>query len=113
MRNVPVLTGDPARRQPAWQQVADTIRDAISSGMLVAGDPLPSVREMSELQDVPVATLQHALAVLADEGLVIVHQGRYPASVPEDVAKVIPEGRKTHPVLTLYLWLVAITGAGG
>ena len=44
--------------------------------MLVAGEPLPSVREMSELQDVPVATLQHALTVLADEGLVVVRQGR-------------------------------------
>ena len=38
-------------------------------GMLAAGEPLPSVREMSALQGVPVATLQHALAVLADEGL--------------------------------------------
>ena len=34
-----------------------------------------------------------------------------PATTPEDVAKVITEGRKTHPVLALYLWLVAITGA--
>ena len=31
-------------------------------------------------------------------------------SSPEDVAKVIAEARKTHPVLALYLWLVAITG---
>ena len=34
-----------------------------------------------------------------------------PATTPEDVAKVIAEGRKAHPVLALYLWLVAITGA--
>ena len=33
-----------------------------------------------------------------------------PATTPEDVAKVIAEGRKAHPVLALYLWLVAITG---
>ena len=75
-RNVPVLTIDPASRQPAWQQVADAIEDAIRSGMLAAGDPLPSVREMSALQDIPVATLQHALAVLADERLFVVRQGR-------------------------------------
>ncbi len=190
-RNVPVLAIDPASRQPAWQQVADAIGNAIRSGMLAVGESLPSVREMSELQDVPVATLQHALAVLADEGLIIVRQGRtatvagdvtsegrparaprgrdhdcsragckphvckpltaktirnihsilsgafatakrwewiawnpaesakppavtrrpVPATAPEDVAKVIAEGRKTHPVLALYLWLVAITGA--
>ena len=44
--------------------------------MLAAGESLPSVQEMSALQDVPVATLQHALAVLADEGLIVVRQGR-------------------------------------
>ena len=34
-----------------------------------------------------------------------------PATSPEDVAKVIAEGRKAHPEMALYLWLVAITGA--
>jgi len=190
-RNVPLLAVDPGSRQPAWRQVVEAIGAAIRSGMLAAGEPLPSVREMSALQDVPVATLQHALAVLADEGLVVVRQGRtavvagdavadrrsgraprdrdhdckragcqphvckpmtaktirnvhsilsgafataerwewiawnpaesakppavtrrpLPATMPEDVAKVIAEGRKAHPVLALYLWLVAITGA--
>src|SRR5579859_5058784 len=190
-RNVPLLGVDPDSRRPTWQQVVEAIGAAIRSGMLAAGEPLPSVREMSALQDVPVATLQHALAVLADEGLVVVRQGRtavvvgdavadrrsrraprdrdhdceragcqphvckpmtaktirnvhsilsgafatakrwewiawnpaesakppavtrrsVPATTPEDVAKVIAEGRKAHPVLALYLWLVAITGA--
>ncbi|HYB19162.1 MAG TPA: tyrosine-type recombinase/integrase [Streptosporangiaceae bacterium] len=190
-RNVPLLTVDPTSRRPAWQQVADTIRDAIGSGMLAAGDPLPSVREMSALQDIPAATLQHAVAVLADEDLVVVRQGRtavvagdaapdrrsgpaarsrhhdckragcqphvckpmtaktirnihsilsgafatakrwewidwnpaesarppaasrrpLPATSPEDVAKVIGEGRKAHPEMALYLWLAAVTGA--
>jgi hypothetical protein len=147
---------------------------------------------MSVLQDVPVATLQHALAVLADEGLIVVRQGRtavvagdtvpdrrsprtargrdhdckragcqphmckpmtaktirnihsilsgaftttrrwewiawnpaesakppavtrrpVAATAPEDVAKVIAEGRRAHPVLALYLWLVAIMMRG-
>ena len=192
-RNAPVLTIDPASGQPAWQQVTNAVRDAIHYGMLPPGEPLPSVREMSALQGIPVATLQHALAVLADEGLLAVRQGRtavvvgdagpdrrpgraprdpdhdcrragcrahvcrpmtaktirnirqagfcpvlsrrrtrwewiawnpaesakppavtrrpLPATTPEDVAKVIAEGRKAHPVLALYLWLVAITGA--
>ena len=44
--------------------------------MLAAGDPLPSVREMSALQDVPVATLRHAVAVLTDEDLIVVRWGR-------------------------------------
>src|SRR5580692_6676163 len=75
-RNAPVLVIDPASRQAAWQQVADAIGNAIRSGALAVGEPLPSVREMSELQDVPVATLQHALTVLAEEGLIVIRQGR-------------------------------------
>jgi integrase len=190
-QNVPVLAIHPASRRHAWRQVADTIADAIRSGQLVTGEPLLSVREMSDLQGVPMATLQHALAVVAGEGLVIVRQGRSaivagdvpsdrrsgrtargrdhdcrragckphvgrpltaktirnvhsilsgafstaerwewiswnpaesakppaitrrpaPATSPEDVAKVIAEGRKTHAAMALYLWLVAITGA--
>jgi integrase len=189
-RNAPVLAIDPASGQPGWEQVANAIGDAIRSGMLPPGESLPSVREMNALQGVPVATLQHALAVLADEGLLVIRQGRtamvvgnappdrrpgraphdrhdcrragckphvcrpmtaktirnihsilsgafttakrwewiawnpaesakppaitrrpLPATTPEDVAKVIAEGRKANPVLALYLWLVAITGA--
>jgi len=60
-RNVPILTVDPAIDQLAWQQLADAIGDAIRSGLLSVGEPLPSVSEMSALQDIPVATLQHAL----------------------------------------------------
>jgi integrase len=190
-RNVPVLIVAPGRRQPAWRQVADTIGNAVRSGTLTAGETLPSVREMRDLQEVPVTTLQHALAVLAGEGLVVIRQGRtavvagdvnkdrrparaqrdrdhdcrragckphvckpltantirnihgilsgafstaerwewitrnpaesarpptvtrrpVPATPPGDVAKVIAEGRKTHPDMALYLWLAAITGA--
>ena len=188
---MPVLAVNPAGRQPAWQQVVDTIGNAIRSGMLAAGESLPPVREMSDLQDVPVATLQHAMAVLAEERLIVIRQGRtaivagdvsserhpartqrgrdhdcrragckphvckpltaktirnihsilsgafstaerwewiawnpaestkppavtrrpLPATAPGDVAKVITEGRKAHPALALYLWLVAVTGA--
>jgi integrase len=190
-RNVPVLSVQAGGRRPAWQQVTDTLRESISSGMLVPGDCLPSVSEMSTLQDVRVGTLQHALAILVDEGLIVVHHGRtavvageiapdrrasrtprardhdckragcqphvcrpmtaktirnihsllsgafaaarrwerigwnpaesakppavtgrpVPATAPEDVAKVIAEGRKTNPAMALYLWLVAVTGA--
>jgi DNA-binding transcriptional regulator YhcF (GntR family) len=91
-RNVPVLTVDPASRQPAWQQVADTIGNAIRSGTLIAGETLPSVREMGDLQDVRVATLQHALAVLAGQGLIVVRRGRT-AVVAGDVASQQRPGR--------------------
>ena len=70
-RNVPTLSVVTPSGRPAWQQVANTFRNAIGSGMLATGESLPSVQEMSTLQGVRVATLQHALAVLAEEGLVV------------------------------------------
>jgi integrase len=75
-RNVPMIVVDSASRKPAWQQVVETIETAIRSGILAVGEPLPSVREISALRGIPTATLQHALAVLADEGLVLLRQGR-------------------------------------
>src|ERR1700730_14266686 len=84
-RNVPTLNVARGSGRPCWQQVAGTLRDAVSSGMLVAGESLPSVQEMSARQDVRVATLQHALAVLAEEGLVVLRPGR-PAAGAGDVA---------------------------
>jgi DNA-binding transcriptional regulator YhcF (GntR family) len=74
-RNVPTLSVVTPSSRPAWQQVVDTIRDAINSGMLAAGGSLPSAQEMSARQDVRVATLRHALVVLAEEGLVVLRQG--------------------------------------
>ena len=73
---IPVLVADPADSRPAWEQAAGRLRDAIGSGALAPGDPLPSVRELNALQGVRTATLQHALTVLADEGLIVLRQGR-------------------------------------
>jgi hypothetical protein len=60
-RNVPVLTVSPGDGRPAWQQVADVVRVAVSSGQLAPGEALPSVREMAALQGLRTATLQYAL----------------------------------------------------
>jgi len=75
-RNVPCLNADPADHRPAWQQVVDAIRDAISTGALSPGEPLPSVRQLHELQGIRIATLQHALAALEEEGQIVLRQGR-------------------------------------
>jgi integrase len=191
-RLIPVLLADPADSRPGWEQAAGRLREAIVTGELAPGNPLPSVRELNDLQRVRTATIQHAFAVLADERLIVLRHGRnavvageadgnsssgrprrpgrdhdcklsgcrphackpmkpktirnihsilsgafatakrwewvdwnpaesakppavsqrpLPATAPEDVAAMIAEGRKTHPGMALYLWLVAITGA--
>jgi hypothetical protein len=75
-RNVPVLTVKPAGLRPAWQQVADALRAAIQTGVLPPGAPLPSMPELGALQGLPMNTLKHAFSVLAEEGLIVVRQGR-------------------------------------
>jgi integrase len=75
-RRVPVLIADPADSRPGWEQAAGRLRDAIAAGELAPAEPLPSVRELNDLQGVPTATIQHAFAVLADERLIVLRHGR-------------------------------------
>jgi DNA-binding transcriptional regulator YhcF (GntR family) len=74
--NFPVLAVQPDDRRPSWQQIVDTIREAIGAGHLAPGESMPSVRELASHQDLPIATLQHAFAALAREGIITVRQGR-------------------------------------
>ncbi len=75
-RNLPMLAVQLDDRRPAWQQIADTISGAVGAGHLMPGDSLPSVRELASHQDLRIATLQHAFAVLAKDGIITVRQGR-------------------------------------
>ena len=75
-RNVPDLRPSPVDRRPEWQQIADTLRDAIESGQLAPGDTLPSVPDLARLQVLKPGTIRHAVIALADDGLVDIHHGR-------------------------------------
>lgn len=85
----PVLTVSSGGRRPAWEQVAETIREAVGSGRLTAGEQIPSVRELGAQYGLRTSTLQHALRELADEGLVSVRQGRRAvvAGAPEAMSR--------------------------
>jgi integrase len=83
-RTVPDLRPDPAARPAAWEQAAGALREAIRSGVMPAGSPLPSVRELQSLQGIRRTTLQHAFSVLADEGLIVVRHGRNAVVAGED-----------------------------
>ncbi len=55
-RNVPVLVINPDDRRLAWQQVTETLTEAIRSGVLAPGDELPSITELSALQGIGTAS---------------------------------------------------------
>jgi len=59
-RNVPVLVINSRDPRPAWQQVTATLTEAIRSGILVPGDELPSITELSALQGIGTGVIRHA-----------------------------------------------------
>jgi DNA-binding GntR family transcriptional regulator len=59
-----------------YLQMADDLRQAIRDGSLGPGDRLPSTRELMERYGVANMTVQNALRVLRDEGLIYGVPGR-------------------------------------
>lgn len=63
-------------RRPAYVQVADWIRGQIESGAIGPGEPIPSKRELRATftdpqgQGISGGTVDKAVAILRDEGLV-------------------------------------------
>jgi len=66
---------DPDDPRPPYVQVANALRDSISSGTLHPGEKLPSGSELADRYGVARMTIQNALRVLRDEGLVVSRQG--------------------------------------
>lgn len=63
-------------KRPGWRSIAADLRDAIQRGELLPGAKLPGQEELAERYGVARLTVQRALTVLADEGLVISEKTR-------------------------------------
>ncbi len=63
------------RVRPAYQQVADQLRDRILDGSLTSGDRLPTEIELSEIFGVSRSTVREALRVLASKDLIRTTRG--------------------------------------
>lgn len=70
---------------PIYQQIMDMIKQQIASGELIAGQKLPSVRDMALEAGVNPNTMQKALAELEREGLLYSQRtaGRFVAEQQE------------------------------
>jgi DNA-binding GntR family transcriptional regulator len=82
------MTVDSNDPRPPYVQVADGLRAAIKSGELPPGVKLPSGRELAHQWGVALMTLQKAVDLLREEGLVYSQQGRG--------VFVRPAGAQTH-----------------
>jgi DNA-binding GntR family transcriptional regulator len=68
-------TLDPNDGRSPYLVVADAIRDAINAGEWTSGQRLPSRIKLTKHFGVSPMTVQNALRVLRDEGLIVSRQG--------------------------------------
>ncbi|HLJ99288.1 MAG TPA: winged helix-turn-helix domain-containing protein [Streptosporangiaceae bacterium] len=89
---------DRAADRPVFKQIADDLRDAITSGQLEDGDLLPSEQELLDHYRVARMTIRAATRVLQDEGIAAARHGkglyvRTPTSagvrLPDDVRALL------------------------
>jgi GntR family transcriptional regulator len=63
-------------KTPAYLQLAARIRDAIAAGLYGPRDPIPSLKQLAGETGLAMGTVQRAIKVLEDEGLVYTVSGR-------------------------------------
>ncbi|MEV0826417.1 GntR family transcriptional regulator [Nonomuraea rubra] len=80
---MPIDYSDP---RPAYQQIADELREMIKDGRIQIGDRLQSRKELAERYGVAPETVRKAQNELAQEGLISTHstRGIYVIKTPED-----------------------------
>lgn len=70
------MTRDPDDPRAPYLQVAGGLRAAIAGGQYAPGAQLPTYQELAETWDVALNTAKSAVALLRDEGLVVVRHGK-------------------------------------
>jgi DNA-binding GntR family transcriptional regulator len=65
----------PDQAKPPYQRIADEIRDKITRGELAPGDRLDSIRDLASRYNTSPMTIQRAIALLREAGLVASSQG--------------------------------------
>jgi GntR family transcriptional regulator len=61
---------------PSYQQLADQLRQGIHNGTYAPHEPIPSLNRLRQETGLATNTIQKAIRLLADEGLVAVVPGR-------------------------------------
>ena len=67
---------DDRSREPSYLQLAAQLRERIRDGRIGPGDALPSITQLTGETGLSVQTVRRGIAVLADEGYVVVVPGR-------------------------------------
>lgn len=87
------------RRPPAYQRVAQQLREEINSGIWAPGDRLPSEHELVRLHGVSRNTIRQALQLLASANVVQRHQGRGTFVAQQGLSHVLGDLRSLTDVM--------------
>lgn len=67
---------DPDDRMPLYRQLADLIRDQITSGRIPPRHAVPSKRTLRETHGVSARTIDDAMGILKDQGYLETEMGK-------------------------------------
>lgn len=84
---------DPHNGVPVYRQLVDQVRFQVASGLLLAGDELPSTRGLSAELGVNPMTVSKAYSLLEEEGVLTRRPG-LPSVVAERSARVEEQARE-------------------
>lgn len=98
------------REVPIYLQLIDILRAKIIDGSYHAGDRLPPIRDLALEYEVTPNTIQRALAVFEQEGIILTERtnGKYITSNPEK----IQEMRKKHLHHNMHMLVDGLLSSG-
>ncbi|NIK12478.1 GntR family transcriptional regulator [Alkalibacillus almallahensis] len=86
---------NPTSNQPIYEQIIYEVKRRVLQGVVVAGDQVPSVREMSSQLTVNPNTVSKAYKELEREGIFVTYRGKG-TFIAEDVLELVKEKEVGH-----------------
>ena len=110
-----LLQIDLASEEPIYRQIRTQVVNAVATGELAHGDPLPSVRSLARDLGVNMHTVNKAYAVLRDEGYVQMRgrSGAYVADAARPPSPVLAQARRDRLAEELRRLAVELRAQGG
>lgn len=84
---------NPKSKQPIYEQLVEQLRRQLILGVVKAGEPLPSVRQLATELGINPNTIQKAYRRMEAEGMIISIPGRG-SFVSEDLAQMLSKERE-------------------
>ncbi|GEN46576.1 GntR family transcriptional regulator [Alkalibacillus haloalkaliphilus] len=86
---------NPTSNKPIYEQIIQQVKERILQGVVVAGDKVPSVRELSAQLTVNPNTVSKAYKELEREGIFVTFRGKG-TFINEDVHELVQEKEVEH-----------------